>query len=347
MSRHKRNSSIFQYFADRVASFGADDSHVPVIVYEPTEPESEDQPEVIEDIPLLSLGEFSFYSILHSVEPEVDAFMVAYTNAMNLYRDNLSEEMSSAALMQSQITEQMAKIDKLAVKTLHNSHNRITKAQAALKNVQGVEDLAQKAESVYESVATIVNMLNDIEALLPPSERLTIANSFHKAHYPNLHKLLKNSRSVRIQRVPRKSVSMSALSPVGKQTGGSKRYQHIDSPIVGRGDLSPRSSSKGYGNNRDEAAFDEQRILLSSRVPEGYPRALLSYRTLSPQPASPRRHSVSSDALPMSESESASTITSVSPSFSLHNTTVNMWSGSVSKNESAQERLKRIMRETR
>lgn len=341
MYKHKRNSSIFQSLADRVASLGTSDDNtpLPVIVHDPENNTQSIDP--IVDIPLLSVDEFSFNSILNSVSPEVEAFMEAYVAAMSLYRNNVSEEINSAALMEAQLTDQMARIDKLAVKTLRNCQARIAKAQTAYRDLQGVEDLAKRAETVYESVSNIVSMLHDVEQVLPASDRLTVHNSLHMTHYPNLYKLLHNSRTVHVKRVPRKSASMSALSLQNQSpmSSGPKRHRRETSVVVGSGleefVVSRTRTSEDFENH-------EQRILLCSRVPDGYPRALLSYRTLSPRPQSPK--GLSHDSLPMAEAESASTITSVSRSFSLQNI-VNVWSSRPLSAESAQERLQRIMGE--
>lgn len=143
------------------------------------------------------IEDFFFSNIISSAAvDESNSFHESLVDLIDNYRSDLSVELDSMRKAQQGITKQMADVDRLAQTTLGATQARIAHLQSDLYNLRHVNNLALAARKTQESIANILESLQQIDSVLPPHERLCPQMSPHKKHYPRLHLALqKNSNN--------------------------------------------------------------------------------------------------------------------------------------------------------
>ncbi|ANB16027.1 hypothetical protein AWJ20_3678 [Sugiyamaella lignohabitans] len=171
-----------------------------------------------ERIPLPPIEEFSFKSILQSCQPIVDKVTDGLGEVVSSYRGFLGDELEAAAEKQRMLTHEMKQLDKLAQSVLSTTVSRMVKSQSTVKALIGTEGLATISEASYSNLSSILDLLVDIDNLLPPQERLNTPNSAHKLHYPKLHSLLQAKRGGEVS-----SIGADASSNTNERLSTSNR----------------------------------------------------------------------------------------------------------------------------
>jgi len=253
MSSSRR--SIFEWWSDGQSSRRSSGDAQGLVVVNPAPIDGERVEEVPEEeeIELPAINEFKFKAIISHVQPLVDAVAQDVEELVGSYRAYLETEFDGAANTQRRIAAKMAAVDQLVTQTLSTTLGRVNKSVSYERSLKGVDSLAVLTEQAYNSLSSILSLLQDIDSFLPPSERLGSVSSPHKHHYPRLHNMLlslspksQNGQLLASGRLPRRSVSMSALSAVATSSETDYRSSPLllrtthDRPVMNLRTIDPR-----------------------------------------------------------------------------------------------------------
>ena len=179
----------------------------------------------------------------------------------------------------------MDEVDKLAAKCLKSSQQRTSKFHSQSYSLQsksvGLNALSLSVDHAYDSLTAIMKSLNEIEALLPPQDRLRPSDSIHKSHYPHLHHLLRSSsRSDKTASHNRsRSSSQSTKPSPSRVIGGPRRALSMSNMSSDKDSFSSTSSPR---RSISTTITEPMLFWRPMNLPDDYPSPLIHFKSIAP-----------------------------------------------------------------
>lgn len=330
--------------------------------------------------PLPPISAFKYDSIISHCSAESDALKAQVQNIAHKYRHDLSCEVDEVRKAQTELVRRMAEIDALLVAVGTQVQVQIQTQKGGKTTMRTLEAVADQSEQTYHRIETIVNQLYSIESRLPVYERLSGDKSPHKDHYPLLHQLMDNNSHVSRPNSASNSKSLDTgdtSNSSSSSTASTPESNPLPLSRVQEMSLRGISMARRPSSFTPMSDIPESKVHLNTkRYPQNYPKAMINIMASSsnvttdvspiePQtlfeehvpttvPRMPRRmislHSLSSqmsvssyhsNALPLMEADSASTVSraTMKSSFSFRGI-ADFLKGSPKKKMSAEQRLR-------
>ncbi|CCH43189.1 Midasin [Wickerhamomyces ciferrii] len=144
-----------------------------------------------EELPKLpSTEETKLGNILKELSPEVQDVHDSILHISNRYRSDLTSQLDQSLKFQQHLSKNFVRLSRKTKRLYQNSENLNTSLNKKLDQFKPCDDLEPLTKGITDSVFGILDSLNQIEMILPYNERLGVQDSPHRAHYPNLYKLL-------------------------------------------------------------------------------------------------------------------------------------------------------------
>ncbi|ODQ64441.1 hypothetical protein NADFUDRAFT_52767 [Nadsonia fulvescens var. elongata DSM 6958] len=328
------------------------------------------------EIMLPKIEEFSFSSILSSVKQEGNSTLGSVFHVLDFYRGDLTMELHNVQTSQHAVMAQMSALDRLASSSLSTTQTRVSQARENVHNLKGVDQLANATEKAYHSISKIKQTLLEIEALLPPHERLGPDFSAHKRHYPKLHKILgedriSNHHNAGLNFKESEDLmcsSETAITYTNRPSSSSLKSRSTSISSVSS--LTPSIQAVSMPPSNFPSSDNRLKRTLPSK---GYPRAMMGLRPGVPSTAVVRSTSITNlnavysdiqypasmmssstmpaHALPIHEVDSTSTISRQSPKAFSIKSYISFWGGKANSEiedadaiiESAEEKLRKLI----
>jgi len=144
----------------------------------------------IEDHGLPSIEETKLGNILQDLPEEVQDVKDSIFQISNKYRQDLTNQLESSYQFEQHLARNFQKINKKSKRLYQKSEGLNSSLNKRLDQLKSYDEISGLSIDITDSVFGIVESLTQIEMILPYNERLGVRDSPHRAHYPNLYKLL-------------------------------------------------------------------------------------------------------------------------------------------------------------
>lgn len=139
---------------------------------------------------LPSTEETKLGSILDDLTEEVQDVKDSILHISQKYRQDLTNQLEHSYKFEQHIARNFQRLNKKSKRVYQKSESLNTSLNKTLDHLKSYDELNGLSTDITDSVFGILESLTKIEMLLPYNERLSVRDSPHRAHYPNLYKLL-------------------------------------------------------------------------------------------------------------------------------------------------------------